>query len=284
MADRGLVDLHLHSSVSDGTDSPTELVEKAAEANVNVMALVDHDILAGIDEASEAAAAVGIDLISGTELSVQHGPQKMHMLVYFLEPTAGPLQNKLAWLRKGRNERNDLIVERLNELGYPISVEDVLRHAAGASVGRPHIGDALVERGFFKIRDDAFPGLLGDGGAAYIERERLTAIDAIKLARESGAVPVIAHPHTMCLQADDYAALFTELTDAGLGGIEAHHPAHSPELRLSLAETARKLGIAATGGSDYHGEGKRDYSIATGTGDLAVPWSAVEELHQQRQR
>jgi predicted metal-dependent phosphoesterase TrpH len=278
------VDLHLHSSVSDGTDSPTELVAEAASANVSVMALVDHDILDGIEVARHAAELVGIDLIAGTELSVQHGPQKMHMLVYFLEPVNGPLQDRLAWLRRGRAERNSLIVERLNELGYPISIDDVLRHAAGASVGRPHIADALVEAGFFEIRDDAFDEVLGDGGTAYVERERLTAVAAITLARESEAVPVIAHPNTMSLRANEYSRLFHELTDAGLGGIEAHHPAHPPELRASLTETAHKLGIAATGGSDYHGAGKRDYSIATGTGDLAVPWSAVEELHEQRER
>jgi predicted metal-dependent phosphoesterase TrpH len=245
------VDLHLHSSVSDGTDSPTELVAEAASANVSVMALVDHDILDGIEVARHAAELVGIDLIAGTELSVQHGPQKMHMLVYFLEPVNGPLQDRLAWLRP---------------------------------VGRPHIADALVEAGFFEIRDDAFDEVLGDGGTAYVERERLTAVAAITLARESEAVPVIAHPNTMSLRANEYSRLFHELTDAGLGGIEAHHPAHPPELRASLTETAHKLGIAATGGSDYHGAGKRDYSIATGTGDLAVPWSAVEELHEQRER
>ena len=281
MADRPSVDLHLHSSVSDGTDSPTDLIGKAHAAGAKVIALVDHDILDGIAEARAAVAATDIELITGAELSVQHGAQKMHMLVYFLEPNEGPLQNKLAWLRRGRDERNLRIVEKLNELGYPITIDEVLEKAAGASVGRPHVADALVERGYFEIRDDAFPGLLGDGGMAYIERERLTALDAVTLARASGAVPVIAHPKTMCLQADDYARLFRELTDAGLGGIEAHHPTHPLELRESLTHTAHSLGIAATGGSDYHGAGKRDYEIVIGTGDLDVPWSAVEELHDQ---
>jgi predicted metal-dependent phosphoesterase TrpH len=284
LAERRSVDLHLHSSISDGTDSPTDLVGKADAAGAKVIALVDHDILDGIDEARAAATGTDLELITGTELSVHHGGQKMHMLIYFLEPTPGPLQDRLGWLRRGRDERNRRIVDKLNELGYPITIDDVLDKAAGASVGRPHIGDALVEKGFFEIRDDAFPGLLGDGGVAYVERERLTALDAVSLARESGAVPVIAHPKTMCLQADDYGRLFRELTDAGLGGIEAHHPTHPLELRESLTDTAHRLGIAATGGSDYHGLGKRDYEIVIGTGDLNVPWSSVEELYEQLDR
>lgn len=246
------------------------------------MALVDHDILDGIDAARAAAVDFGVDLIAGTELSVDHNGSKIHMLVYFLEPGAGPLQDRLAWLRAGRTARNEAIVRKLEELGYEITIGDVLRHAQGDSVGRPHIADALIERGYFVHRDEVFQDLLSDGGTAYVERERLSAVDAIHLARRSGAVPVIAHPLTIGWGADEADEMFAYLTSQGLGGIEAHHPMHDPQLREHLTAVAKRLGIAATGGSDYHGVGKKRYRIGTGTGDLRVPESAVEQLAAQR--
>jgi predicted metal-dependent phosphoesterase TrpH len=193
------VDLHLHSSRSDGTDTPAQIVELAASEHMTCIALTDHDNLDGIDEARQAAEAAGIEFIPGIELSVDYDGAKMHMLVYFLEPGSGPLQDRLAALRQGRDRRNVAIIEKLNRLGYEITAEDVARHAHGRSVGRPHVADALVEKGLVATRNDAFDGLLSDGGVAYVERDRLTAVDAIGLARESNAVPVIAHPITINL-------------------------------------------------------------------------------------
>jgi predicted metal-dependent phosphoesterase TrpH len=254
----------------------------AARAGLTHAALMDHDTLDGIDRARLAADDLGLDFIPGVELSVDHGDTKIHMLVYFLEPGEGPLQFELSALRDGRNNRNKRIVERLNGLGYEITLDDVRRHAAGPSVGRPHIADALVAKGYIASRDEAFTELLHDGGAAYFERTRLTAHDAIRLARESGAVPVVAHPVTMNLTRDGYASTFIELTGLGLGGIEAHHPMHDRALRIHLSELAGQLGIAATGGSDYHGATKRAYRVGVGKGDLRVPESAVEQLYEQR--
>lgn len=276
------VDLHLHSNFSDGEDTPERLIELASEANLSHAALMDHDTLDGIDRAREAAERSGIGFIPGTELSVDHDETKIHMLVYFLEPSEGPLQSRLSGLRKGRNARNIQIVENLNRLGYEITIGDVERHAKGPSVGRPHVADALIERGYIESRDEAFAELLHDGGAAYVERDRLTATDAISLARQSDAVPVIAHPVTMGLARDGYAEVFRELTDVGLGGIEAYHPMHDPDLRTHIAGLAAQLGIAATGGSDYHGDSKRAYHVGVGRGDLRVPESAVVQLIEQR--
>jgi predicted metal-dependent phosphoesterase TrpH len=278
------VDLHLHSNVSDGADTPEQVMELAASAGLSHAALMDHDTLDGIDRARKAADRLGLGFIPGIELSVDHGSTKIHMLVYFLEPGRGPLQSELSDLRRGRNVRNEQIVERLCELGYEITLDEVQRHAKGPSVGRPHIADALVEKGYIESRDEAFADLLHDGGAAYVERARLTAADAIRLARDAQAVPVIAHPVTMNLTRDGYASTFIELTDLGLGGIEAHHPMHDLALRAHLTELAAHLGIAATGGSDYHGATKRAYRVGVGKGDLRVPESAVEQLHHQRDR
>ena len=245
---------------------------------------MDHDTLGGVDRARQAAQKLNIGFIPGVELSVNHGETKIHMLVYFLEPGDGPLQSRLASLRDGRGTRNVQIVEKLNQLGYEITANDVARQAAGPSVGRPHIADALIEKGYIRSRDEAFSDLLHDGGAAYVERDQLTAEDAIGLSRASGTVPVIAHPVTMGLTRDGFSRTFRELTELGLGGIEAHHPMHIVELRDHLTELATALGIAATGGSDYHGSNKRSYRVGTGKGDLRVPGSAVEQLYEQLDR
>jgi len=278
------VDLHLHSNNSDGADTPEQVMELAADANLSHVALTDHDTLAGVDGARVAAERHGIGFIPGIELSVDHGRTKIHMLVYFLDSGDGPLQSRLGALREGRDSRNIVIIENLNNLGYQITLEDVRRHAEGPSVGRPHIADALVEKGYLASRDEAFSDLLHDGGAAYVERTRLTAAESIDLARASGAVPVIAHPVTMGLTREGYAETFHELTDLGLGGIEAHHPMHDLDLRTHLMDLASTLGIAATGGSDYHGAAKRAYRVGIGRGDLYVPESAVEQLIDQRIR
>ncbi len=256
----------------------------AADANLTHVALMDHDTLDGVERARIAAERIGIGFIPGVELSVDHDDTKIHMLVYFLEPGGGHLQSRLGRLRDGRTARNLRIIDNLNGLGFEITFDDVQRQAAGPSVGRPHIADALIEKGYIDSRDQAFTELLRDGGEAYSERERLTATDAIQLARDSDAVPVIAHPVTMRLSRDGYETIFRELTDVGLGGIEAHHPMHNSELRTHIADLAHGLGIAATGGSDYHGSTKRSYRIGVGTGDLRVPDSAVEELYAQRSR
>ena len=259
-------------------------MELAAEANISFAALTDHDTLDGIDRSRAAADAHGIDFIPGVELSVNHDGTKIHMLVYFVEPGNGPLQSRLAGLRTGRDTRNARIVEKLNHLGYEITIGDVEEQASGPSVGRPHIADALIERGYIESRDEAFTYLLRDGGAAYVERERLTAADAISLARESHAVPVVAHPVTMGLARDGYARVFQQLADLGLGGIEAYHPMHDSDLRAHIAGLAAQLELAATGGSDYHGESKRSYRVGVGRGDLRVPDSAVTELLRQQDR
>lgn len=259
-------------------------MELAADAGLSHVALTDHDTLAGVDRAKVAAQRHGIGFISGIELSVDHDHTKIHMLVYFLDSGDGPLQSHLGALREGRDSRNIVIIENLKNLGYEITLEDVQRQAEGPSVGRPHIADALVEKGYLTSRDEAFSDLLHDGGAAYVGRPRLTATESIDLARASGAVPVIAHPVTMGLTREGYAETFHELTDLGLGGIEAHHPMHDLDLRAHLMDLASTLGIAATGGSDYHGAAKRAYRVGTGRGDLHVPESAVEQLIDQRIR
>jgi 3',5'-nucleoside bisphosphate phosphatase len=276
------IDLHTHSAASDGTDTPSELVSRAHAAGLTAIALTDHDTLSGIEEARLAADRLGIDLVPGTELSVRWPTGKMHMLVYFLEPGPGPLQDELSVLRDGRADRNSVIVERIGELGYELTLEEVLDHAHGESVGRPHIADALVARGYFPDRSTAFDELLGDGKPAYVSRLALDAHTAIRLAAESGALTAIAHPYTIGLNRDEYLATFRDLAAAGLDGIESHHAEHTPRLRAHLASLAADLGLVATGGSDYHGAGKPGISLGSGRGDLAVPDEFLERLRERR--
>ncbi len=275
-------DLHLHSRVSDGTDTPTQIVDKAVAAGLDTIALTDHDTLDGIDEARARAQEVGVRLIPGIELSVSHDGTKMHMLVYFTEPGTTSLEELLSGLRRGRVRRSLAIITRLTNLGYDVTEEDVAIWSRGSSVGRPHIADALVAKGYFNTRDEAFRDLLRDGGAAYVSRSGLSAGEAIDAARAVGAVPVIAHPMTIVRPSAGYGDLYRELADLGLGGIEAYHPLHDGDLRAHLAKLANSLGLAATGGSDYHGTGKRDYEMRTGRGDLRIPESAVEQLDAAR--
>lgn len=276
------VDLHVHSWASDGTDPPDAVVARAAALGLSAIALTDHDTLSGIPAAREATVQYPIDLIPGVELSVDHGGVKIHMLAYFLEPGPGPLQDRLGALRAGRDTRNEVIVLRLNDLGYPITMEDVLRHAGGDAVGRPHIADALVEAGLISSRSEAFVDLLSDGGRAYVERERLTATEAIELTILSGGVNSIAHPLSIRADAATLRPVLADLRDAGLAGLEAHYSEYSPTMRRQLADVATDLDLVATGGSDYHGSGKPGLEIGSGHGDLVVPETALEELRQRR--
>lgn len=276
------VDLHVHSSASDGTDAPGVVVAKAVTLGLSAIALTDHDTLSGIPEARAVAANLPIDLVPGVELSVDHAGLKIHMLAYFVEPGPGPLQDRLVALRSGRSVRNRIIIQRLNELGYPITMDDVLRHAGGDAVGRPHIADALVEAGALASRSEAFFDLLSDGGKAYVERERLTAVDAIELTAQSGGVTAIAHPLTIGGDATMLRTTFSDLRDAGLAGIEVYYSEHPPAIRSQLATVAADLDLVATGGSDYHGKGKPGLEIGSGHGDLVVPDAALEELRQRR--
>ena len=277
------VDLHLHSLFSDGSDSPTEIVAAAAKLGLTGIALTDHDILDGIPEAAAAAAKHDLRFIGGTELSVLWRDQSMHMLVYFLDPIPGPLQNRLSELRESRQGRNVEIVARLQKLGLDITFAEVRAEAGTGVVGRPHFAGVLIEKGYVATVPEAFDRYLATGRPAYVPRMRLTAAEAITLSRESRAVPVIAHPHTLNLRAEDFATGFRELVALGLGGIEAYYGEYTPEMRSRIAAICDELGIVATGGSDYHGKYKPHLAIGTGKGDLRVPDAALEQLEQNRE-
>ncbi len=277
------VDLHTHSFYSDGSDSPAAVVDAAARSGLTAVALTDHDTLAGIPEAKTAAEHSGVELVPGVEISCEWKPGTMHMVVLFLEPVPGPLQDQLASLQRGRQARNLAIVERLRGLGIDITYEEVAAEAGRGVMGRPHFAAVLVRKGIVVDSNAAFHELLANGRPAYVPRTRLSPEQAIALAHASGAVPILAHAHTLGHNAaDEFAATFRWLRSVGLVGLEAYYAEYPPDERLELASVARSHGLIPSGGSDYHGSYRPGVEVGTGHGDLRVPSILLEELRAAR--
>jgi hypothetical protein len=276
------VDLHTHSHYSDGSDAPAEVVGAAISAGLSAVALTDHDTLEGIPEAV-CAGSGKIEVVGGIEISCEWSPGAMHMVVLFLDPERGPLQDALDEVRQGREGRNHRIVARLQNLGIDIAYEEIVTEAGNGVVGRPHIAAVLVRKGVVDTLNRAFTDLLGNGKPAYVPRFRLTPEHAIGLSLESGAVPILSHPHTLGLNtAAEFSSTFRHLKEVGLVGLEAHYAEYPPDERLELAAVARSHGLIPSGGSDYHGTYRPGVAVGSGHGDLRVPDEVLEELRAAR--
>jgi predicted metal-dependent phosphoesterase TrpH len=273
------VDLHTHSNRSDGSDEPADLVRKAAGRGLTAVALTDHDTLEGIDEARRTADELPIELVSGVEISCEWPPGTLHIVVLFLEPESGPLQDRLIDLQASRSQRNYRIADRLRQLGIDISMDEVIEESSVGVVGRPHFAAVLVRKGVVGDIPGAFNEYLGNQAPAYVPRLRLEPEEAIGLARASGGVPILSHPHTLGhTSAGEFSATYRRLTEAGLVGIDAYYGDYSPDQREDLAAIARSFGLIPSGGSDYHGSYKEGLELGSGRGDLDVPDSVLEEL------
>jgi predicted metal-dependent phosphoesterase TrpH len=277
-----MIDLHTHSTCSDGSESPEHVVELAAEASCTAVALTDHDGLSGIEAAAKKAAELGITFVPGCEVSCKFSPGTLHMLCYFAEPGEGPLQSQLERLRSDRDTRNERLIARLNELGIPITYEALREEAGDATLGRPHFATVLVKMGAVPSYQDAFDNLLAKGGPAYIPKAFIDAPTTIEAASGSGALAVLAHPLQMGLEPAELARQVGELAEAGLTGMECWYGRYSPEDRQGLLDLAKKYDLVATGGSDFHGSYKPDLFVGSGKGDLDVPETALEDLLARR--
>jgi predicted metal-dependent phosphoesterase TrpH len=244
------IDLHTHSTASDGLLSPARLVALATERGLRVLALTDHDTTDGLPEAQAAAAAAGLRFIPGVELSTHVEAGEVHVLGYFIDPGHPALRAALAQFRAAREGRAATIVERLTAAGAPIQLERVLSFASG-SIGRPHVARALVEAGHATSINDAFERWLVRGRPGYVERYRLTPPDAVRLIRAAGGVPVLAHPHS----ADDLPRLLPELVAAGLAGIECYYGDYDDARKRSYLALAARYDLVPSGGTDFHGTG-----------------------------
>ena len=250
------IDLHTHSSASDGTGAPGLVVAQAAQAGLDVVGLTDHDTTAGWDEARDAALVHGIALVRGTEMSARARGVSVHLLSYLQDPTEPALADELARIRGARERRAREIVDLL-AVDHPIGWDDVVAQAGpGAVVGRPHIADALVAAGVLPDRSAAFTDLLATRSRYYVPYYAPSALDAVRLVRAAGGVPVLAHPGADGRGRTVPDAVLDELAAAGLAGLEVDHRDHSPEQRVRLRAVAARLGLLVTGSSDYHGTGK----------------------------
>jgi hypothetical protein len=273
-----VVDLHTHSTASDGSETPSALIAMAVARGLAHIALTDHDTQEGIAEARAAAGMAGIELIPGTELSLAY-PGGMHLVVLWLEPGPGPLQDRLGSLQAGRRHRNAEIAERLSGLGMPVTLDEIEEEAGGGSVGRPHIAAVMMRKGYVGSVAEAFELWLSAGRPAYAARNRLAPEEAISLAVESGGVPVLAHPHTLGInRAEEMAAMLDRLRSAGLVGLEAYCSGYRRHEREGYADLARRFALVASGGSDYHGLYKPGVELGVGYGDLEVPDSVLDRL------
>jgi predicted metal-dependent phosphoesterase TrpH len=277
-----VIDLHTHSTCSDGSETPEAVVELASAVGCSAVALTDHDGLEGLTRARARAESLGISLVNGCEVSCAFSPGAMHVLSYFAEPDDGPLPTELARLRQDRSTRNEKLVRRLRELGLPVSFEQVRAAAGGSVIGRPHFASVLVANGAATSIQDAFERLLSKGAPAYVPKARINAASFIATARASGAVTVLAHPFSLGLEPAALDRAVGELAEVGLVGMECYYGRYSPDERAVLVEMARTHDLVATGGSDFHGSFKPELAVGVGTGDLYVPDSALTELQARR--
>lgn len=272
-----MIDLHTHSDVSDGSDPPDRIPALAKAAGCRAVALTDHDRLDGIAAARAAAERYGIELVPGCELSCATDQGTMHVLVYFVEPGEGPLQDELSHLQAVRDARNRQMCERLG-----LSYDELLGEAGGSGAGRPHVAALLVRAGRAASIQDAFDRWLAKGRPGYVDKERLAPAVALRLARESGGVSVLAHPLSLDLEPAALEAAVSELRELGLAGMECTYGRYTAAERDGLTELAGELHLVASGGSDYHGAYKPDLSVGVGRGDLHVPDAVLDALVARR--
>ena len=268
------IDLHTHSTRSDGAYEPTEVVERAAARGVRIQALADHDTLAGAAEAIATGARLGVRVIPSTELNTESEWGDVHILGYFLDPADAALEDRLRWLRENRGRRIELMVEKLNELGYAVSLDRVMEIAKGGSLGRPHLAQALFEAGHVPSYDSAFDTLIAKEAPAYVSRVGLTPLEAVQLVVAHGGVPSLAHPFTVV----GLDRLMPQLVAAGLAGIETYYGSHPPAMTARCLGIARRYDLVPTGGSDFHGRGDHGAPL----GGTFVPPETIPALEARR--
>ena len=241
-------DLHLHSRASDGLFSPREVMRMVADAGLRGASLTDHDTVAGVIDAEDEAGKLGIDFISGIEISAGNGKREVHILGYGFDPADESIREHQAITYKRRHDRVHEIVERLQQLGHQVSLDRIRELVGDGMPGRPHVARAMVEDGIVQTVSDAFRYYLSPRGQAFIPKEVARVEEAIQMIHTAGGVAVLAHPGHAFTYHDVY-----HLAEAGLGGVETSHPSHTPDLTLYYQRIARRFGLIETGGSDYHG-------------------------------
>jgi predicted metal-dependent phosphoesterase TrpH len=276
------LDLHLHTTFSDGSRTPTDVLTLASKAKVTALAITDHDTITGLPEAIEAGRSLGIEVIPGIELSSRWDNTELHILGYFLDWKNVELHRQLTRFQDARHVRNPRIIEKLNALGIHLTYDDVKALAGEASIGRPHIARVLIEKGYVTSAKEAFDRYLADGAAAHVPRELPEPAEAIAVIRAARGVPVLAHPSWLD-RSEGIFRVCEQLKGVGLGGIEVHYSTHRPEQTAAYLDVARRLDLLVTGGSDFHGVTKPDIEVGIGKGQLKVPEALLEPLRKAAQ-
>lgn len=274
------VDLHMHTTHSDGSFPPRELVRYAKEKALTCISVTDHDTMSSLDECSDEAQKLGIELIPGIEISAQFEPGTLHILGFFLDRNHPKLKATLAQIQKARFERNPEIVKRLNKLGIGITFQEVEAASGGKQVGRPHFARVLLKKGVVKSMDEAFEKYLGKGKPAYIDKRRLSSRESIQRIREAGGVAVVAHPKQMRLDEAGLNQEFQRLVDEGLGGIEAYNSCQTANEASLYKRLAKRFNLLVTGGSDFHGANKPDVELGYLGEGAELGYEAVERMRQ----
>lgn len=272
-----LIDLHTHTTVSDGSMTPSELVRHAHKKGLAAIAVTDHDSMAGIEQAQVEGRKLGIEVIAGVEISVDFDPE-IHLLGYFFNGRYEPILKSLEELRLMREQRNPKIIRKLNELGFDITMDEVNKKADGVNVGRPHIARALMDKGYVGSIAEAFEKYLSAGKPAYFKKDKLTPEEGIALIACSGGTPVLAHPVYLDMAGIDLEQLLPRLKAAGLKGIEAVYSENTQEQTAKLLKLAEGNGLAVSGGSDFHGSFKPHIEIGIGRGSLRIPYELLDRL------
>jgi predicted metal-dependent phosphoesterase TrpH len=278
------IDLHIHSTASDGSFTPAEIIDHAQKLNLAAIAITDHDSIDGSREALRIGIPPSFNFLTGVEISAAHPPffpgsGSFHILGYDIRLDNRDLNQALSKLQAARKNRNPSILKRLNKLGFQISLDEVNQEVGEGQLGRPHIAYAMVKKGFVTSIDEAFDKYLGTRGPAYVDKYRIECEQAIQIIRAAGGVPVLAHPALLDIENDQKLdALLQNLMKIGLAGIEVYYPEHSPQQIRQYTELARKYGLLMTGGTDFHGTITPQIKMGSGKGSLFIPYLLYEKL------
>ena len=279
-----LIDLHTHTTASDGTFSPAEVASMAKKAGLAAVAITDHDTIDGVDEALERGRDIGLEVVPGVEISAEFPTGTMHILGYYPDYRDGNFQKRLGILQEARKNRNPDIVARLNAAGIEITMEEAAARAGDGQIGRPHFAGLMLEKGYVQNIQEAFDHFLAKGKPAYVDKFRFPPEEAVDMILRAGGVPVLAHPYTLKLDRDRLEDVVAELKEFGLAGLEVYYSDHTSAMVEEYFALAGRFDLIPTGGSDFHGDNKKEIELGKGRGDLAVPSEILNGIKNRRSR
>lgn len=276
-----MIDLHIHSTYSDGTQTPSEILEHAHRIGMEAMALTDHDTCDGVKEAIASAITYNIELIPGVELSTEEDGQEIHVVGLFIDPENEALCKAMKEFRYARDHRNEMIVEKLKEQGFDITMEALIKDNPNAVITRANIARFLVDHKQIGSVNHAFDRYLGDDCCCYVPRPKISPAKACELITEAGGLPILAHPVLYHMKKDELRNLITKLIPSGLKGIEVYYSTYDRGQERDMKEIAEEFNLLLSGGSDFHGDNKPYIHLGTGKNNLNIPYSLLEKMKKQ---